>query len=84
MLPLKTARGVTVTGTPEAIRAEMRDVFTRAWAKEGERKRANVKKLGQALRKDRAEGGHAREAMMRLGGIELARGGQAGARDSLL
>ena len=83
MLPLKTARGVTVTGTPEAIRAEMRDVFTRAWGAEGERKRANVVKLGEAWRKDRKDG-EARQAMMRLGRIGLARGGQVGARDSLL
>lgn len=71
LLPLPTARGVTITGSPEAIRAEMKAVFTRAMGTEGERKRGNVAKLSEAMRREKKEGGQAREAMERLGRIGL-------------
>lgn len=70
LLPLPTARGVTITGTPEAIVEEMKDVFGRLSGEEGDRKRANVSKLSEAMKRDRVEG-EAREVMMRLGRVGL-------------
>lgn len=48
----------------------MKDVFGRLSGEEGDRKRANVSKLSEAMKRDRVEG-EAREVMMRLGRVGL-------------
>ena len=49
--------GYKPTGTPEAVRAELKDVLGKAFGEDGKRKRANVEKLQKATLEAWAPGG---------------------------
>lgn len=57
--------GEVIVGTEEAIRAEMKDVFTRVRGAEGETMRGEMRRLRETARKSRESGG-ARQAMEAL------------------
>ena len=64
----KTARGPVVVGTPEAMREEMVDVFTKMQGAEGQEMRKRVKAMREVMvRSCRTEGGRSYEAMKSLG-----------------
>ena len=63
LLPiLRTER--KAVGTVDAIRAEVREVLTRAFDADGAEKRANVEKLQRALLEEWEDGGAARADAM--------------------
>jgi len=62
----RTARGVVVKGTTEAIRAEMEAVFLSASGKDGDEMRARMKALGERVRED-CDHGEAKASMIALG-----------------
>ncbi|KZT56672.1 glycosyltransferase family 1 protein [Calocera cornea HHB12733] len=53
--------GTEIVGTEEAIKAEMKDVLTRARGEEGRRKRANAGKVQQLIREALVPGGQVDE-----------------------
>ena len=59
-------RGVTPTGTEEAVAAEARTVFRNARGPEGEKKRQNAELIKDKLRKEWEEGGDALSDWRRL------------------
>lgn len=58
--------GKTPTGTPEAVRAEAREVLEKAFGEDGARKRANVHKLKESISAAWSKGGSAEVDMGRL------------------
>ena len=49
--------GYKPSGTPEAVRAELKDVLQKAFGEDGKRKRANLEKLQKATLEAWAPGG---------------------------
>lgn len=70
-IALPTARGVKIEGTPEAVVAEMKDVFGKMFGTEGAEVRKRVEQKSRELRVDRASG-QAREGMKKLGAVGRA------------
>ena len=64
----RTARGILVTGTNEAVSLEIKGAFKTLTGQEGQRMRTAMQRLRDRVKRDMEEG-EAKEALLRLGDL---------------